>query len=151
VLLLLCAFVVIEGIQISTWLLQPTYTLRDANESLANTLTRNDTIVTYYETVLLSSAARVICRSARRGFNVDVFETTNPQYIVVLRRDNWRDYTLDEMPPEEWPPPAGFVPTKVAGFDLCPARLRGPRFIMELYSLSPRVKRNKKASAGNTE
>jgi hypothetical protein len=149
--LLLCAFIFIEGIQISTWLLQPTYTLKEANVSLANTLTRDDTIVTYYETVLLSSAARVICRSARRGFNVDVFETTSPQYIIVLRRDNWRDYTLDEMPPEEWPPPAGFATTKVAGFDLCPARLRGPRFIVELYSLSPRVKRNKKASAGNTE
>jgi len=149
--LLLCAFIFIEGIQISTWLLQPTWTLKDANESLANTLTRDDTIVTYYETVLLSSAARVICRSARRGFNVDVFETTSPQYIIVLRRDNWRDYALDEMPPEEWPPPAGFASTKVAGFDLCPAQLRGPRFIVELYSLSPRVKRNKKASAGNTE
>ena len=149
--LLLGAFILIEGIQISTWLLQPTYTLKEANVSLANTLTRDDTIVTYYETVLLSSAAKVICRSVRRGFNVDVFETASPQYIIVLRRDNWRDYALDEMPPEEWPPPARFVPTMVAGFDLCPARLRGPRFIVELYSLSPHVRRNKKASAGDTD
>ena len=149
--LLLGAFIIIEGIQISTWLLQPTYTLKEANVSLANTLTRDDTIVTYYETVLLSSAAKVICRSVRRGFNVDVFDTSSPQYILVLRRDNWRDYALNEMPPEEWPPPAGFAPTKVAGFDLCPVRLRGPRFIVELYSLSPRVKRNKKTSAGDTE
>jgi 4-amino-4-deoxy-L-arabinose transferase-like glycosyltransferase len=149
--LLVGVFLFIEGIQISTWLLQPTYTLKEANVSLANTLKRDDTVVTYYETVLLSSAAKVICRSVRRGFNVDVFETSSPQYILVLRRDNWRDYALKEMPPEEWPPPAGFVPTKVAGFDLCPARLRGPRFIVELYSLSPQMKRNKKSSAGDTE
>lgn len=149
--LLLGAFLFIEGIQISTWLFQPTYTLKEANTFLANTLTREDTVVTYYETVLLSSAAKVICRSPRRGFNVDVFETSSPQYILVLRRDNWRDYALEEMPPEEWPPPAGFVPTKVAGFDLCPTRLRGPRFIVELYSLSPRVKRHKKFSARGAE
>jgi 4-amino-4-deoxy-L-arabinose transferase-like glycosyltransferase len=149
--LLLGAFLFIEGIQISTWLLQPTYTLKEASTSLANTLTRDDTIVTYYETVLLSSAAKVICRSPRRGFNVDVFETSSPQYILVLRRDNWRDYALEEMPPEEWPPPAGYVPTKVAGFDLCPTRLRGPRFIVELYSLSPRVKRHKTFSARGAE
>jgi len=148
---LLGGFLFIEAIQISTWLLQPTYTLKEANASLANTLTRDDTIVTYYETVLLSSAAKVICRSVRRGFNVDVFETSSPQYILVLRRDNWRDYALEEMPPEEWPPPAGFVPQKVAGFDLCPARLRGPRFIVELYSLSPRVKRQKEFSARGAE
>jgi 4-amino-4-deoxy-L-arabinose transferase-like glycosyltransferase len=148
---LLGAFLFIEGLQISTWLLQPTYTLKEASTSLANTLTRDDTIVTYYETVLLSSAAKVICRSPRRGFNVDVFETSSPQYILVLRRDNWRDYALEEMPPEEWPPPAGFVPAKVAGFDLCPTRLRGPRFIVELYSLSPRVKRHKKFSARGAE
>ena len=148
---LLGAFLFIEGLQISTWLLQPTYTLKEANTALANTLTRDDTIVTYYETVALSSAAKVICRSVRRGFNVDVFETSRPQYTLVLRRDNWRDYALEEMPPEEWPPPAGFVPTKVAGFDLCPTRLRGPRFIVELYSLSPRVKRHKKFSARGAE
>ena len=52
--LLLGAFLFIEGIQISTWLLQPTYTLKEASTSLANVLTRDDTIVTHYETVLLS-------------------------------------------------------------------------------------------------
>ena len=142
---LLGAFLFIEGIQISTWLFQPTYTLKGANTILAETLTREDTVVTYYETVLLSSAAKVICRSARRGFNVDVFEKSSPQYILVLRRDNWREYTLEAMPPEEWPPPAGFSPTKISGFDLCPTRLRGPRFIVELYSISPRMKRHKRS------
>lgn len=136
--LLLGVFLFIEGIQISTWLLQPTYTLKEANASLAGTLTQDDTIVTYYETVLPSSAAKVICRSVRRGFNVNVFEQSDPNYILILRRDNWRDYALEEMPPEEWPPPARFVPARIAGFDLCPSRLRGPRFIVELYSLSPR-------------
>lgn len=144
---LLCGFLFIEGIQISTWLLQPAYTLKETNTSLGNILTGDDTIVTYYETALLSSAAKVICRSERRGFNVDVFERSSPQYILVLRRDNWRDYALEEMPRQEWPPPAGFVPTSVASFDLCPTRLRGPRFIAELYRLSPRVKRHKKAPA----
>ena len=149
--LLLGTFLFIEGIQISTWLLQPTYTLEEANKSMASSLTRDDTIVTYYETVLLSSAAKVIFRSTRRGFNVDAFEKSAPQYTLVLRRDNWIDYTLEEMPPEEWPPPAGFTPTKIAGFDLCPTRLRGPRFIAELYSLSPRVKRHKRTSVGDAK
>ncbi|PYT06504.1 MAG: hypothetical protein DMF60_09285 [Acidobacteria bacterium] len=136
--LLLGSFLFIEGIQISTWLLQPTYTLKEANQSLASMLTRDDTIVTYYETPLLSSAAKVICRSVRRGFNTDVFEKSDPEYILILRMDNWKDYALEDMPPEEWPPPARFVPARIAGFDLCPSRLRGPRFIVELYSLSPR-------------
>ncbi|MEK6407607.1 MAG: glycosyltransferase family 39 protein [Acidobacteriota bacterium] len=149
--LLLGVFLFIEGIQISTWLLQPTYTLKEANASLAGTLTQDDTIVTYYETVLLSSSAKVICRSTRREFNVDVFEKSNPNYILVLRRDNWIDYTLENMPPEEWPPPARFTPTKIAGFDLCPTRLRGPRFIVELYSLSPRVKRHKRTSVEDAQ
>ncbi|MEK6325607.1 MAG: glycosyltransferase family 39 protein [Acidobacteriota bacterium] len=149
--LLLGVFLFIEGIQISTWLLQPTYTLKEANASLAGTLTQDDTIVTYYETVLLSSSAKVICRSTRRGFNVDVFEKSAPQYILVLRRDNWIDYALEDMPPEEWSPPARFTPTKLAGFDLCPTRLQGPRFIGELYSLSPRVKRHKRTSARDAE
>ncbi len=149
--LLLGAFLFIEGLQISTWLFQPTYTMKEANTFLAETLTREDTVVTYYETVLLSSAAKVICRSARRGFNVDVFEKSSPQYILVLRRDNWRDYTLEAMPPEEWPPPAGFVATRISGFDLCPTRLRGPRFIAELYSISRRMKRHKQSSTRDAE
>jgi 4-amino-4-deoxy-L-arabinose transferase-like glycosyltransferase len=136
--LLMATFLFIEGIQISTWVLQPTYTLKEANQSLASMLTRDDTVVTYYETVLLSAGAKVICRSVRRGFNVNVFEQTDPDYIVILRRDNWRDYTLEEMPPEEWPPPSRFIPARIADFDLCPSRLGGPRFIVELYSLSPR-------------
>ena len=149
--LLLGVFLLIEGIQISTWLFQPAYTLKEASASLAGTLTREDTVVTYYETVLLSTAAKVVCRSERRGFNVDVFETSSPQYILVLRRDNWKDYGLEEMPPEEWPPPAWFVPTKVAGFDLCPTRSRGPRFIMELYRLNIRTKRHKRSPAPDTD
>jgi len=146
---LLSAFLLIEGLQISTWLLQPTYTLSEASESLAKSLTLDKTIVTYYETVLIPSGARVICRSTRRGFNVDAFETARPQYIAVLRRDNWRDYTLEEMPPEEWPPPAEFVPTRVAEYDLCPVRLRGPRFIVELYGLSPRVNHQKSSASAD--
>ena len=141
---LLCAFLLIEGIQISTWLLQPTYTLKDTSASLSEILNRDDTIVTYYETALMTTSARVICRSERRGFNVDVFETSAPQYVMVLRRDNWRDYALEEMPPQEWPPPSRFVATSVASFELCPTKLRGPRFILELYKLTPREKRHKK-------
>ncbi len=150
-LLLLGAFLFIEGIQISTWLFQPTYTLKEANTVLATTLTAGDTLVTYYETILLSSSARVICRSTRRGFNVDAFEKYNPQYTLILRRDNWKDFTLETMPIEEWPPPAGLASDKVASFDLCPTRLGGPRFIVELYSLSRRMKRHKAASAADSE
>lgn len=140
---LIGAFLLLEVIQISTWLFQPTYTLKEANTFLATALTREDTVVTYYETLLLSSPARVICRTVRRGFNVDAFEKFSPGYTLVLRRDNWRDFALEDMPIEEWPPPAGLLPAKVAGFDLCPTRLGGPRFIVELYSLSPRMKRHK--------
>jgi hypothetical protein len=136
--LIVGSFLLIEGIQISTWLFQPTYTLKDASAYLAGTLTRDDTAVTYYETVLLSSDAKVICRSVRRGLDVDVFERSDPGYTVILRRDNWRDYALEEMPVEEWPPPSRFVPVRIAGFDLCPSRLRGPRFVVELYRLSPK-------------
>lgn len=150
-LVLMGAFLFIEGIQISTWLFQPTYTLKEANTVLATTLTANDTVVTYYETVLLSSSAKVICRSMRRGFNVDAFEKYNPQYSVILRRDNWKDFTLEAMPIEEWPFPAGLSSDKVASFDLCPTRLGGPRFIVEVYRLSPRMKRHKRASAADFE
>lgn len=150
-LLLMGAFLFIEGIQISTWLFQPTYTLKEANTALATTLSAGDTLVTYYETVLLSSSARVICRSTRRGFNVDAFEKYNPQYTLILRRDNWKDFTLEDMPIEEWPPPVGLASEKVASFDLCPTRLGGPRFIVELYGLSRRMKRHKRASAAGFE
>jgi len=133
---LLAAFLLIECAQISTWLLQPTYSLRDANTTLSETLNRDDTVVTYYETVLVSTEARVITRSTRRGFNVDAFDRFDPRYILVLRRDNWRSYALDEMPTEEWPPPVGYSPEKIAGFDLCPTRLGGPRFEIELYRIT---------------
>jgi 4-amino-4-deoxy-L-arabinose transferase-like glycosyltransferase len=144
---LLCAFLLVEGIQISTWQLQPTYTLKDASASLGNILTRDDTIVTHYETALLTTSARVICRSERRGFNIDVFETLLPKYVMVLRRDNWRDYALEEIPPQEWPP-SRFVATSLASFDICPTKLRGPRFILELHKLTPREKRQKKKASG---
>lgn len=143
---LMGAVLLIEAAQISTWLLQPTYSLREANAALAATLSSEDTVVTYYETALISSPAKVICRSTRRGFNVDAFEKFNPQYILVLRRDNWKDYSLPEMPVEEWPPPKRFVPERVEQFDLCPTRLEGPRFIAELYSLRSRPRRHGKSS-----
>lgn len=135
---LLAAFLLIEGAQISTWLVQPTYSVRDANATLTETLNRDDTVVTYYETALVSTQARVIMRSTRRGFNVDAFDKFDPRYILVLRRDNWRSYALDEMPIEEWPPPIGYSPEKIAGFDLCPTRLGGPRFVIELYRITRR-------------
>jgi hypothetical protein len=47
-----------------------------------------------------------------------------------------RSYGLDEMPVEEWPPPVGYSPEKIAGFDLCPTRLGGPRFEIELYRIT---------------
>ena len=149
---LMVTFLLIESLQISTWLFQPTYTLKEANTFLATTLTRDDTVVTYYETAFLSSPAKVICRSVRRSFNVDAFERFGPNYTLVLRRDNWRDYSLAEMPIEEWPPPENLSPAKVAAFELCPTRLAGPRFIVELYSLSAhdsssRMKPHKPASA----
>jgi 4-amino-4-deoxy-L-arabinose transferase-like glycosyltransferase len=150
-LLLLAAVIFIEGIQISTWLFQPTYTMKEANTVMATTLKADDTVVTYYETTLISSAAKVICRSTRRGFNVDAFEKYNPQYTLILRRDNWKDYTLEGMPIEEWPPPASVASDKVASFDLCPTRLGGPRFIVELYSLSRPTKRHKVSAAANSE
>lgn len=135
---LLAAFLFIEGSQISTWLVQPTYSLRDANATLSETLKRDDTVVTYYETALVSTQARAITRSTRRGFNVDAFDRFDPRYILVLRRDNWRSYALDEMPVEEWPPPADYSPEKIAGFELCPTHLRGPRFEIELYRITRR-------------
>ena len=141
---LIVGFLIVEGVQISTWLLQPTYTLKETSASLADILTRDDTVVTNYETALLQSNARVICRSLRRGLNLDVFEMSSPQYMLVLRRDNWRDYALEEMSPEEWPPPA-YDSTKAASFELCPVPLRGPRFVLELYTLHPKEKRRKKS------
>lgn len=135
---LLGAFLLIEGGQISTWLVQPSYSLRDANATLSETLNRDDTVVTYYETALVSTQARVITRSPRRGFNVDAFDKFDPRYILVLRRDNWRSYALDEMPVEEWPPPVGYSPEKIAGFELCPTRLGGPRFEIEIYRITRR-------------
>jgi 4-amino-4-deoxy-L-arabinose transferase-like glycosyltransferase len=140
------AFLLVEGAQISTWLSQPTYTLKKADEFLATTLGREDTVVTHYETFLISSAARVICKSVRRGFNVDAFEKFNPQYILVLRRDDWKDYLPEDTPVEESPSPAGFATDEIASFDLCPARRVGPRFIAVLYRLSPRLKQHKKPS-----
>ena len=142
---LIVGFLIIEGAQISTWLLRPTYTLKEASTSLANILTRDDTVVTNYETALLPSKARVMCRSLRRGLNLNVFETSSPQYMFVLRRDNWGDRLLEELSPEEWPPPATYDSTKAASFELCPVPLRGPRFILELYRLSPKEKRRKKS------
>ena len=141
--LLVVSFLLIEGIQISSWLFQPTYTLKEANATLAETLTSDDTVVTHYETVLLLSPAKVICRSTRRGFNVDVFETASPRYTMTIRRDNWIDDSSEEMSVDERPPP-GLMPAKVADFALCPTRLGGPRFIVELYQLSPRMKRQRR-------
>lgn len=146
---LMLAFMFVEGIQVSTWLLQPTYTIREATSFFAATLGADDTVVTYYETLLIPSSANVICRSKRRGFNVDAFERFDPRYTLILRSDDWIYYPLESMPPEEWPPPANLAAERVAGFDLCPTRLRGPRFVVELYRLSPRLGRLKKNSRGN--
>ncbi|MFY9569794.1 MAG: hypothetical protein WAV20_00160, partial [Blastocatellia bacterium] len=141
--LVIGAILLIEACQISTWLFQPTFTFKEANTFLATTVGQEDTVVTYYETAFLSSAARIICRSARKGFNVDAFERFKPGFTMVLRRDNWRDYPLEGMPVEEWPPPRGLVSEELARFELCPTRIAGPRFILELYSLTPRFKRTK--------
>ena len=133
--LIIAAFISIERIQVSTWLLQPTYTLKQANGTLAGLLREGQTVITHYETLLLTSRAKVVCYWPKAGFNVDAFERFNPDYILVLRRDNWRDFDLAEMPTDEWPPPTRSAPTAIARFDLCPTRVRGSRFSLELYSL----------------
>jgi len=132
---LLAAFFCSEAVQISTWLLQPTYTIRQANASLAGLTGPDDAVVTFYETLMVSSAARVIVKSPRRRLNLDVYDRFKPQFTLVLRRDNWKDYSIDSMPVEEWPPPPNLSGTLIARYDLCPARQRGPRFIAEFYRL----------------
>jgi len=141
---LVVAFLFVEGIQISTWILQPTYTLREASASLARSLGPDETVVTAFEILLIPSGAKVVTRSIRGGFNVDAFERFNPTYTLVLTRDDWISYSLGQMPPQEWPPPAGFEPAEIASFDLCPTRGRGPRFTAELYRLTPRIKKRDK-------
>ncbi|HKF59046.1 MAG TPA: hypothetical protein VKJ45_26640, partial [Blastocatellia bacterium] len=132
---LLAAFLFSEAVQISTWLLQPSYTIREANTSLASLVGPEDVVVTFYETLMVSSAARVIVKSPRRRLNLDVYDRFKPQFTLVLRRDNWKDYRVEDMPVEEWPPPPNWSGTLIARYDLCPARLRGPRFIAEFYRL----------------
>ena len=132
---LVAAFFCSEAVQISTWLLQPTYTIRQANATLAGLTGPDDAVVTFYETLMFSSAARVIVKSPRRRLNLDVYDRFKPQFTLVLRRDNWKDYSIDSMPVEEWPPPPNLSGTLIARYDLCPARQRGPRFIAEFYRL----------------
>jgi len=131
----LVAFISIEVLQISTWFLQQTYTLKRANEILVGMLKDGQTVITHYETMLLSSSAMAICYWPRAGFNVDAFERLNPDYILILRRDNWTDHALGDMPTDEWPPPTSASPEFVARFDLCPTEGRGFRFSLELYRL----------------
>lgn len=133
--LIIALFIIIEGLQISSWLLQPTYTLKEANQALASLIKEGQTVVTHYETLLVSSRAKSVCYRPEIGFNADAFERFDPDYILILRRDNWRDHTLGEMPANEWPPPTTAKPSPVARFDLCPTLARGSRFSLELYSL----------------
>ena len=133
--IILAAFVSIEAFQVSTWLLQPTYTIKQANETLADLIKEGQAIVTHYETPLLSSRARIVCYWPKAGFNLDAFERFKPDYTLILRRDNWTDHALRDMPSDEWPPPGPAVPVLVARFDLCPTRPRGFRFSLELYKL----------------
>jgi 4-amino-4-deoxy-L-arabinose transferase-like glycosyltransferase len=133
--LVIAAFLCIEGLQVSTWLLQPTYTVKQASEALSTLIGDGQTVVTHYETLLVSSGAKVICYRPGAGFNVNAFERFHPDYILVCRRDNWKDRAWQDMPSTEWPPPAPVVPNTVARFDLCPTRGRGLRFSLELYRL----------------
>src|SRR5262249_7793413 len=92
-------------------------------------------VVTFYETLMVSSAARVIVKSPRRRLNLDVYDRFKPQFTLVLRRGKWEDYRGEKMPVEEGAPPPQLAGTLIARYDLCPARLRGPRFIAEFYRL----------------
>ena len=130
------AFILLEAVQLASWLARPTYTVREANNTLARLIETGETVVTHYETLLVSSNAKVVCYWPKAGFNVDAFETFKPNYILILRRDNWKDYSYAEMPADEWPPPPPRQPTWVARFDLCPTVARGPRFSLELYRLN---------------
>jgi 4-amino-4-deoxy-L-arabinose transferase-like glycosyltransferase len=133
--LLLCSSLIIEGAQITTWLLQPTYTIKQANQQLAQMIKRGETVVTHYETVLLSSSAKVVTYWPKAGFNANAYERFNPNYILILRRDNWKDLLPGEMPADEWPPPPGISASRITSFNLCPVPRRGPRFVLELYGL----------------
>src|SRR5262249_21793953 len=87
---LLAAFLCSEAVQISSWLLQPTYTMKQATVSLGALLGPKDVVVTFYETLMVSSAAQAIVKSPRRRLNLGVYEKFKPQYTLVLRRDNWK-------------------------------------------------------------
>ena len=133
--LLITAFILIEAVQVISWLARPTYTLKEANSTLASLIGTGQTVVTRYETLLISSDAKVVCYWPKAGFNVDAFARFNPDYILILRRDNWKDYSYAEMPDDEWPLPTPYSPTLVTKFELCPTPIKGPRFLLELYSL----------------
>jgi len=135
---LLTAFILIEAVQLTSWLGRPTYTLKEANNTLAHLIGTGETIITPYETLLVSSNAKVVCYWPKAGFNIDAFERFNPDYILILRRDNWKDYSDAQMPDDEWPPPTSHSASLVAEFDVCPTPIKGPRFSLELYKLNRR-------------
>jgi len=132
--ILIAAFLTIEGLQISTWLLQPTYTIKQANETLSSMIRNGESVVTRYETLFMSTEARIVCYWPKAGFNVDAFESGNANYELILTTDNWAKIAREAMPSDEWPPPTKEA-TFVSSFDLCPTRSRGSRFTVELYEL----------------
>lgn len=144
--LLIAAILLIESLQITTWLLQPSYTLKEASASLVALIEPDATVISRYETVLLASSAKVICYWPAHGINVDAFERFRPAYVLILRRDDWKDYALEAMPRDEWPPPVKRPPAKITSFELCPVRGRGPRFVLELYRLNKEDKQRDTAS-----
>src|SRR5262249_1121149 len=133
-LIIIAAFITIEGLQISTWLLQPTYTIKQANETLSSMIGKGESVVTRYETLFMATEARIVCYWPKAGFNVDAFERGKPNYELILTTDNWRKIAPEAMPSDEWPPPTKEA-TFVSSFDLCPIRSRGSRFTVELYEL----------------
>jgi 4-amino-4-deoxy-L-arabinose transferase-like glycosyltransferase len=132
--IIIAAFITIEGLQISTWLLQPTYTIKQANETLSSMIGKGESVVTRYETLFMATEARIVCYWPKAGFNVNAFESGNPSYELILTTDNWAKIAREAMPSDEWPLPTKEA-TFVSSFDLCPTRSRGSRFTVELYEL----------------
>jgi hypothetical protein len=132
---LLAVYFTLSGYQISSWLFQHSFTIRDSGAAIAGKTGNGNTIITHYQTPVFNSGSRIICYWPKAGYNVDAFETFDPDYLLIMRRNNWEDIPLGSMSADEWPPPVRGPVSKVGTYELCPVAVRGSRFILELYSL----------------
>lgn len=126
-------FFLFQSLQYATWLINPTYTIKEASKEISNYV-GTETIALRASTILIGTRAYLVVPWVE-GINADVITKYKPGFALTTSMDSGRNYDENFIDPREQQEKIPIGSKRIKKFYLCPVIGSDYRFIFCLWQL----------------